>query len=155
MADFTAAGRGPTLVLLHGFPLDRRADFLASVEQSGARGLPAAMDVRDPASVEAGGRQGEEAFGRLDVVANNAAAFGDAPVVDLDPAVSLDTIASNPTGPFLATRAAPPGMIRRRPGSLGHGPALRGTAVRRPDHPGEPERSGERRTPKAVRGTGA
>lgn len=90
----------------------------AEVEAAGVRGLGVVLDARDPASVETAVGRVEAAFGRVDILINNAAAFGDEPVTALDPAVWNDTLATNLTGPFLVSKAVLPGMIRRRHGSI-------------------------------------
>ncbi|MGZ5140722.1 MAG: SDR family NAD(P)-dependent oxidoreductase, partial [Burkholderiales bacterium] len=48
------------------------AHVRATVESAGARAVPVALDVRSQASVERAVQEAEQAFGRVDVLVNNA-----------------------------------------------------------------------------------
>ncbi|MFF2777302.1 glucose 1-dehydrogenase [Streptomyces sp. NPDC058052] len=75
-------------------------------------------DVTDPASWDAAVAAAVDAFGRLDVLVNNAAVHSTAPIVDEDPA-RLDTLLRvNLAGPFLGIRAAAPAMRESGGGSI-------------------------------------
>ena len=56
--------------------------------------------------------------GRLDILVNNAAIEGNAPVAEMDPAVWRAQVEVNLTGPFLMMRAAIPKMIEGGGGSI-------------------------------------
>ncbi|MGE3619174.1 MAG: SDR family oxidoreductase [Acidimicrobiia bacterium] len=89
----------------------RRADRLDAVAgEAGALGaevVAVPTDVRDVTSVEALFARVGDAFGRLDVLFNNAGISGPTtPVEDLDPAAWDEVIATNVTGVLLCARAA-------------------------------------------------
>jgi len=52
------------------------ADTVSAVAAAGGRGLAVALDVTDAAACASAVRAGVEAFGRLDVLVNNAALYG-------------------------------------------------------------------------------
>ncbi|MFW6695724.1 SDR family NAD(P)-dependent oxidoreductase [Streptomyces sp. MAR4 CNX-425] len=81
---------------------------VASLRESGARALATPGDVSDAAQVDACVARTADAFGRLDVLVNNAAAplAGRGPLLDLDPADWDRSFAVNARGVFLATVAA-------------------------------------------------
>lgn len=115
-------GRAVAVALLEdGFALvaaGRRAEPLqALVEEARAAGrtaLAVPTDVRDPASVERLFATVEEAYGRLDVVFNNAGINAPAvPVDELDVELWQNVVATNITGVFLCARAAF-GLMRRQ-----------------------------------------
>jgi NAD(P)-dependent dehydrogenase (short-subunit alcohol dehydrogenase family) len=85
--------------------LGRRADALAETAgESGALVLP--TDVTDPAQVDAAFDAIAAAFGRVDVLFNNAGIFGPAASVDEVSVEAWDaTVAVNLTGAFLCARA--------------------------------------------------
>ncbi len=88
------------------------------VRALGRDALVLPTDVGDEAQAEACVRATEEAFGHIDVLVNNAASFGGGPVHQLDPATWDRVIETNLRGPFLMSRAALGGMIRRERGTL-------------------------------------
>lgn len=79
------------------------------------------LDTGDPESVAAGVRLVEETLGRVDVLVNNAAAYGDltrAPFWEL-PLDEWDRVmSSNVRGPLLVSRAVAAGMRSRRCGRI-------------------------------------
>ena len=79
------------------------------------------LDTGDPESVAAGVRLVEETLGRVDVLVNNAAAYGDltrAPFWEL-PLDEWDRVmASNVRGPLLVSRAVSAGMRARKCGRI-------------------------------------
>ena len=83
--------------------------------------LAVELDVGSWESVQAGVRQVEAALGRIDVLVNNAAAYGDltrAPFWEL-PIDEWDRVlATNLRGPMLVSRAVVPGMRGRRRGHI-------------------------------------
>jgi len=92
----------------------------AGAAASGGPGhLAVQLDTGNPDSVAAGVRRVEERFGRIDVLVNNAAAYGDltrAPFYEL-PVEEFDRVLStNIRGPWLVARAVAPGMIARGQG---------------------------------------
>jgi NADP-dependent 3-hydroxy acid dehydrogenase YdfG len=108
------AGDGYAVVLA-----GRRADALertASEAPAGARLLPVATDVADPDSVQALFTQTKDAFGRLDLLFNNAGVG--APPVPLDELTVAQwrtVVDINLTGAFLCTQQAFALMKRQTP----------------------------------------
>ncbi|MFF5076617.1 oxidoreductase [Actinoplanes sp. NPDC000266] len=77
-----------------------------------------ALDVTDPAAAEAAVAATLEAFGRLDVVVNNAGYANSAPIEEMDPADFRDQIEANLFGVVNVTRAALPVMRAQRGGTF-------------------------------------
>ena len=89
----------------------RRADALegtvAEAGDAGPRALAVPTDVRDPASVKALFQKTREAFGRLDLLFNNAGMGTPAmPLEDLSVQQWKDVVDINLTGAFLCTQEA-------------------------------------------------
>ncbi|MFN8537831.1 MAG: SDR family NAD(P)-dependent oxidoreductase [Thermomicrobiales bacterium] len=85
------------------------ADDLATYH--GRRGLPLVADLTDPATFPGLLAEIEGAFGRLDILVNNAAANRWVPYPDLDaltPELWDELLGRNLTSPFLLSRAAAP-----------------------------------------------
>ena len=106
-ASALALARAGYAVVLAG----RRADALGAVagaiREAGGEALPVPADVGDPNSVDALFVRTKEAYGRLDVLFNNAG-MG-APAVPLEELAFADwqkVVAANLTGVFLCTQAA-------------------------------------------------
>jgi NAD(P)-dependent dehydrogenase (short-subunit alcohol dehydrogenase family) len=82
--------------------------------ESGSFAVPA--DVTDPAGVDALFDAVVRRAGRLDLLVNNAGAFGSpAPIQDYSDDAWASTLAVNLTGSFLCARAAFRQMLRQRP----------------------------------------
>lgn len=88
---------------------------------AGTQDLAVQMDVADPASVERGIAAVLDAFGRIDVLVNNAGITGsaEATVCHLTPIEEWQRVhAVNALGPFLCTRAALPAMLAQGSGHV-------------------------------------
>ena len=118
----TGIGRQTALALLReGYAVSlagRRIEKLQeTVDQAGAdraRALAVPVDVSDPASVRALFDKTREAFGRLDLLFNNAGmSLKGAPIDEIPVEDWLQLSAVNITGMFLAARAAF-GLMRRQ-----------------------------------------
>ena len=86
-----------------------------------AGGLAIRADVADPGDVERAFTQVVDAFGRIDVLVNNAGITGSraATVCHETPVEEFDRVlAVNVRGPFLCTRAALPTMLRQGSGHI-------------------------------------
>jgi NAD(P)-dependent dehydrogenase (short-subunit alcohol dehydrogenase family) len=93
-------------------------DTARAVKAAGRRALAAACDLRSDADVAALGRRALEAFGRVDVLVNNAAVNYRAPFLET-PAERWDLIMNvNLRGTVLCTQAFLPGMLDRGTGSI-------------------------------------
>ena len=88
----------------------------AEIEALGRRALALTCDVTDSASVEAAMQRAVEAFGRIDILVNNAAARGGrdrVPVVDLEEDEWDRVMSVNLKGTFVCSRAAARHMVAR------------------------------------------
>ena len=96
--------------------LARRADALESLAAGRADALVLPADVTDAAQVDAAFAQAVTAFGRLDVLFNNAGRFGPSGLID---EIALEdwrgAVAVNLDGMFLCARAAFRQMRRQSP----------------------------------------
>ena len=117
-------GRQAALALLReGYAVvlaGRRRQALAATAAGagalGSRALVIAADVSRPASVRALFARTRRAFGRLDVLFNNAGVFGTAaPLEQLTPRQWQEVVDINLTGTFLCTREAFRLMKAQRP----------------------------------------
>jgi NAD(P)-dependent dehydrogenase (short-subunit alcohol dehydrogenase family) len=77
-----------------------------AVEATGAKALPLALDVTDEGDARRGVRATLDAFGRLDVLVNNAGIDVTLPVADLEVADWDRVLGVNLRGPFLMSKAA-------------------------------------------------
>ena len=98
--------------------------LVSELSAGGASAHAVTVDVSKPEDVRRMVDSALEAFGRLDVLHNNAAAFGadvimqDFNVVDVDIEVWQKTLAVNLTGAFLGCRYAVPAMLADGGGSI-------------------------------------
>lgn len=89
----------------------------ASVAEHGGRALSLRVDVADGASVQAMIAATREAFGRLDVLVNNAgAAIGPGPVIAMQEEAWRRTLEINATGTFLVCKYALPLLMQTATG---------------------------------------
>jgi hypothetical protein len=111
----TGVGRAVTLALMReGYAVvlaGRRKEMLEAVAKEGAQtpgaALPVQADVADPASIKALFAKTKEAYGRLDVLFNNAGIGAPAmPIEDLPLDKWQAVVATNLTGIFLCTQEA-------------------------------------------------
>ncbi|KAJ3563323.1 hypothetical protein NPX13_g8243 [Xylaria arbuscula] len=84
----------------------------ASAEKPEPKILEVKFDVSSRESVDEAAAQIEKAFGRIDVVVNNAGTgLGGGPIVETDPDRWWNTFAVNVNGPYLVMRALTPLML--------------------------------------------
>ena len=109
----TGVGRAAALALMKaGYAVvlaGRRKDKLDEVVKDGgkANSLAVATDIADPAAIKALFAKTKEAFGRLDVLFNNAGVGAPAvPLEDLPVETWKKVVDTNLTGPFLCTQEA-------------------------------------------------
>jgi 2-deoxy-D-gluconate 3-dehydrogenase len=94
-------------------------ETVALVAAAGGTARAQVTDVTDRAGVEALVRQTADAFGRIDVLVNNAGTCGaPAPVWETDPDLWLRDLTTNLFGMFLCARAVLPHMLARRRGTV-------------------------------------
>jgi 3-oxoacyl-[acyl-carrier protein] reductase len=113
-----ALARSGAAVAIAGRRAERLRAVAGEIDALGASSLSLPADVRDRSAVQQLVATVEREWQHLDILIHNAAAFARGAVVDLDPQAWDDVLATNLTGPFLLTRAALPGMIQRRRGSI-------------------------------------
>jgi 3-oxoacyl-[acyl-carrier protein] reductase len=112
------AGLGVT-VLVAGRGAAARERTAAAIVDAGGKAEALACDVRDLASVEAAARHVEQAYGRLDVLVNNAGIGGFGGPLHQMPAESWDDLMNtNLRGVFFCIRAFAPLMIRSGGGDI-------------------------------------
>jgi NAD(P)-dependent dehydrogenase (short-subunit alcohol dehydrogenase family) len=102
-----------------------QADAVATdIARGGGRALAVSVDVADDEQVEAMVRRTIEAFGRVDVLHNNAAALGDdvlgrdSDVINVPLDVWDRTMAISLRGPMLGCRHVVPHMLEQGAGSI-------------------------------------
>jgi short-subunit dehydrogenase len=111
------AQRGARVVLAA-----RRADALGAqaqaIRDAGGEGLAISADVADAAQVTRLVERALGAFGRIDVLVNNAGAGWSRPLASSPPDQVVGLLEVNLLGAVLLTRAVLPGMLERRHGSI-------------------------------------
>jgi D-sorbitol dehydrogenase (acceptor) len=92
------------------------AEARATAADLGPAAMALAMDVTDRASIAAGVRQVEEAWGGIDILVNNAGIFNMAPIEEITPEDYRRQYDVNVGGTIFAIQAVVPGMRRRGTG---------------------------------------
>jgi 3-oxoacyl-[acyl-carrier protein] reductase len=114
------AAAGYDVVVNYSKSADAAGETAASCEAHGARAIALGCDVADDGAVRAMVAEAEAAFGRLDVLCNNAGITSSAPFEDLD-AIEIEdwdrVFAVNVRGIVQVTRACVP-MLRRAAGCI-------------------------------------
>ena len=130
VAIVTGAGQGIGRVFAQAFAAagaiaivaDRNMPKANTVAAAiGGRAMAIEVDVGDPASVAAMARAVESAYGRIDILVNNAAIFSTLTMRPFDqiPLEEWDEVLRvNLTGPFLCARAVLPAMRRGKWGRI-------------------------------------
>jgi 2-deoxy-D-gluconate 3-dehydrogenase len=86
------------------------AATVADLAASGAEARAVAADVRRPEDADATVAAAIDAWGRLDVLVNNAGIYPSAPVLEAPPELWQDVLAVNTMGVFLTSRACAPSL---------------------------------------------
>jgi len=101
---------------------DLQAEWLAetagAIQAMGRKALPLAVDVGDGESVTACIAETIKAFGRVDIMVNNAGITKDTLVVRMSDADWDDVLRVNLKGTFLFTRAVAKHMMKQRGGAI-------------------------------------
>jgi NAD(P)-dependent dehydrogenase (short-subunit alcohol dehydrogenase family) len=93
----------------------------AEISQAGGRAIAVGVDVADPASTLAMAEAAAGAFGRIDILVNNAALWGDLqskPLLATEPDYWDKVLAVNLKGPLLCAQAVVPHMKKNRWGRI-------------------------------------
>jgi len=109
------------------------ADAAAELGAAGRDALALQVDVADLGSVEKMTADALAAFGRIDILVNNAAlAPANEPVLEADPDNWLRSMRVNLDGVMWCSRAVAPAMIRLGAGSIVNIASMSGVIVNRP-----------------------
>lgn len=104
------------------------ARVVEEIAAAGGRAVACETDVADPARIEAMVARAVEAFGRLDVLHNNATLLEAGPIDKISVEGWNRTLAVNLTAPFLGIRAALPIMRRGGGGAIVNTASISGLA---------------------------
>lgn len=115
--------RSGAAVVVADLAFDSSCAVAEEIVSEGGRAHPVAVDLAEPAQIEAMIDQAVAHFGRLDIPHNNAAATHlaatqDLNVQDIDPLVWEKTLQINLTGTMLATKYALPHLISTNDASI-------------------------------------
>jgi glucose 1-dehydrogenase len=105
------AREGAAVVVNYSRREDAAQKVLEKIEGAGGKGLVVGADVSDPKEVEAMIQQSTDAFGRLDIMVNNAGMERKMPFLEAPFEVWQETIAVNLTGAWLGCQAAAKRMV--------------------------------------------
>jgi len=150
VAIVTGGGHGIGKAYARGLANEGAKIVIAEIDAAAAKAVADAMtkegfaaiavptNVADGASVEQMARHAIEAFGRIDILVNNAAIFATvpmsrAPFDEIDPEEWDRMMAVNLRGAWLAVRAVVPQMRKQRYGkiiNISSGTALKGSSSR-------------------------
>jgi NAD(P)-dependent dehydrogenase (short-subunit alcohol dehydrogenase family) len=108
-------GAGLALAARRATELEAQAD---AVRAAGGEAVAIPTDVSDPAQVTRLVERATDAFGRVDVLVNNAGAGWFRALASSPPEELTRLLEVNLLGPILLTRAVLPGMLERRRGSV-------------------------------------
>jgi NAD(P)-dependent dehydrogenase (short-subunit alcohol dehydrogenase family) len=111
------ADHGSRLLLTDLQP-DRLDDLAASLDLGSILVITKAADLADPAVCEPLVQLAIERFGRIDVLVNNAALLGRAPLEEITPMLFDRVIAVNLRAPFFLSRTAMTLMRQRQSGRI-------------------------------------
>lgn len=112
------AAEGATVAVNYAGRADAAADVVARIEAAGGSAQAIQADVSDPVACSKLVTDVFEAFGRLDVLVNNAGITRDGLLVRMSDDDWSAVIDTNLSGAFYATRAASKIMMKARSGSI-------------------------------------
>lgn len=117
MAEMFAA-EGANLAICTSRNMAGLAETAAKAERAGAKVVAEQVDVTDQAAVERFVAKAHDAFGRLDVVVNNAVYRSEGDLLNEPVESWMRNIAVNLNGPYFVCKAALPRMIEARWGRI-------------------------------------
>lgn len=112
------AAAGADLVLHYRASRGGCEQVAAQVEARGGRTVLVEGDITDPGTIQRLADEALAAFGRIDVLVNNAGILRTGPFVESDEASWRDEIETNVYGPLRLTRALLPSMIAQGSGRI-------------------------------------
>lgn len=112
----TLAGAGASVVA--GARGDHAAAVAEEIRGAGGQALAVALDVTDASTIEAAVTQAREAFGRVDVLVNNAGITRDQLMLRMKREDWDAVLATNLTGAFACTQAVLKTMVKQRYGRI-------------------------------------
>ncbi len=112
------AREGATVVVNYHRSEARARAVAGAIHEAGGRALVIGADVADAVAVRAMVADALAAFGRIDVLVNNAGILQPAPIEGMSDELWDTTIATNLRSVFLVTRAVIPGMLARGRGAI-------------------------------------
>jgi pteridine reductase len=113
-----ASARGADVVIHYRSSAAEAESLQAEIAGRGGRAATVAADLEQSEEVRTLARQAEAAFGRVDVLVNNAAIFPRRPFLEVSEGEWDRTLATNLKAPFLLAQALAPGMLDRGEGKI-------------------------------------
>src|SRR6266581_1209178 len=111
-------GRREATVVLAARRIGLLEAQVRSIREAGGKAIAIPADVADASDVTMLAERTLAAFGRVDVLVNNAGASWSRPLASSPPDQITGLVQVNLLGPILLTRAVLPGMLERRHGSI-------------------------------------
>jgi pteridine reductase len=105
---------GYAVVVHHHTSVSEAEELVAALRRAGAQAVSLGADLSDAAEVERLAREAAAAFGRIDVLVNNASVFPPEALEQTDGALWDHTLAVNLRAPFLLIRHLAPELRERR-----------------------------------------
>jgi 3-oxoacyl-[acyl-carrier protein] reductase len=111
------ASEGATLVAA-ARSADALQDVVSAIAAAGGKASSVALDLTDPASVEAAVKSVLAAHGQIDILVNNAGVTEDNLMLRMSKEAWDKVLATNLTGVFLLTQAVAKAMLKKRYGRI-------------------------------------
>lgn len=124
-AQFAEAGAS---VAIAGRSLPKATELAEKLGADGATALPLALDVTDPASIDAAVAAVDAAWGGIDVLVNSASKLVTVPAEQFDATQWAKVVNANLVGAFLLSKAVGRHMLARGSGRIIHLSSVRGDA---------------------------
>jgi gluconate 5-dehydrogenase len=115
-------------VAIAGRSAEKAAELAEKLRAGDTTALGVALDVTDPASVDAAVAAVVEAWGGIDVLVNSASKLVTVPAEHFDPAQWAEVVNANLVGAFLLSQSVGRHMLERGSGRIIHLSSVRGDA---------------------------